>query len=847
MVGLTRPRVGLAFSLLLVALPGGAAERAGRGPTFGPRPAWVEVIAPDLRPSPDPTQISDGIHYLLVDRQVRVGPQGEERYQHFVKRLVNEAGLETASQFSASYDPAYESLELHSLRVRRGGAVLDRLARQRFEVVQRESGLEAQMYDGTLSAVLFIEDLRKGDVLEYEYTVRGANPVLGGRFSQGVELQWGLPVRRLRFRLLWPTGRPLFVRNHGTSTAPEVDDRGGYRQYLWDLPEPPTAEDPGDVPAWYTRWAWVQLSELWSWAEVAEWALPLYAVPSPPSAAVLAQAEPWKRLPTPSERARAALRFVQDEVRYVGIEMGTGSHQPSPPPLVLSRRFGDCKDKSLLLTALLRALGVRARPALVHTSRGRALDDWLPTPDAFNHVVTQVELDGRILWLDPTQSAQGGSLEETYFPPFERALVVDPATEGLTAIPVALPQQPTEIVEEEYDIGAEGKDVEYVVETRVSGPDADRTRYDLRRRSREEVAKGYLDYYARSFKGIRALAPLEVEDDRDQNVIVTRERYAIPSFWSQEGSPGRRHAELWASTLSNDLGQPSRTGNVPLAVAHPVFLRHLTHVHLPGDFGLESESLSLSTPAIRFAYRAEPSGDSLELRYEYQTVADTVVADAVSDHLARLDTMWNRLEYRLAYPASGSLSGTNWIAALTLALGVALAAMGAGTLFRMGSKTGVGPVARRRVAHVALGGLLLAAASVHLLGIVRCWRLCRPVSWAQRTHADGTLHHPLWAPFLLLQLVALALLLGAVLLLLALLARRRRVAAPAFVAWAFVQTAFLFTVATVLAALPGAERSGLDVAVRDALLSLVVLMPGTAIALAGRRDRLSGAPAASRR
>jgi transglutaminase-like putative cysteine protease len=845
-VGVTAPRARVAFWLLAVALPGGAVE-AARGPAFGPRPAWVQVVAPDLRPSPDPTQISDGIHYLLVDRQIRVGPRGEERYRHFVKRLVNEAGLETASQLSVSYDPTYESLELHSLRVRRRGAVLDRLARERIEVVQRESGLEAQMYDGTLSAVLFIEDLRVGDVVEYDYTVRGANPVLGGRFSQGVELQWSLPVRRLRFRLLWPPQRPLFVRNHGTSTAPVVDDRGGYRQYLWDLPEPAPPEDPGDVPAWYPRWAWVQLGELWRWAEVVEWALPLYSLPSSPSAAILAQVEAWRRLPTPSDRARAALRFVQDEVRYVGIEMGSGSHQPNRPELVLSRRFGDCKDKSLLLSALLGALGVRARPALVHTSRGRALDDWLPTPDAFNHVVTRVELDGRTLWLDPTRSAQGGRLEETYFPPYERALVVDQATEGLSVIPVALPEQPTEIVEEEYRVGGEETEVEYLVETHVSGPHADRTRYDLRRRSREEVAKGYLDFYARSWQGIRALGPLEVEDDRESNVIVIRERYAIPGFWSQEGSPGRRHADLWASTLSGELGQPSLAANVPLAVAHPVFLRHRTRVLLPGDFGLEPESEVLSTPAVRFAYRAEPDGDSLELQYDYQTVADTVLVDAVDDHLTRLDAMWNRLEYRLAYPASGSLSGTNWIAALTLGLGFALSAMGAGTLVRMAARSRVGPLARRRVASLSLGALVLAAASIHSLGLARCWRLCQPVSWAQRTHADGTLHHPLWAPFLLLQLVALALLMGAVLLLLALLAKRRRAAVPAFVVWAFVQTAFLFAVASVLAALPGGARSGLDAAVRDAVLSLVALVPGTAIALAGRRDRLSGAPAVSRR
>src|SRR5207248_3294814 len=93
-------------------------------------------------------------------------------------------------------------------------------------------------------------------------------------------------------------------------------------------------------------------------------------------------------------RALPALRFVQDDVRYLGIEIGPSSHRPHPPAAVLDQRFGDCKDKSLLLVTLLRALGVEAWPVLLHTSLGRALDEWLPTAVAFNHVVVLARVGG---------------------------------------------------------------------------------------------------------------------------------------------------------------------------------------------------------------------------------------------------------------------------------------------------------------------------------------------------------------------------------------------------------------------------------------------------------------------
>jgi transglutaminase-like putative cysteine protease len=825
----------VALLVILGVLALASAAEPSRGLSFGPPPRWVETVSPDLRPSPPASEISGGVHFLLVDRQTRVSARGQERFGHYAKRIVNEAGLDAASQLSIDYDPGYESVEIHYLRLRRGGAAHERLSRHRVELVQRETELEAQVYDGTLSAVTFIEDLRVGDVVEYAYTLRGANPVIGGLFTEGFDVEWSVPLRLLRHRLLWPRERTLLVRNHGTSIAPRVRESGAEREYLWETEDPAPVGDPGPVPPWFTKWAWVQLSEFASWAEVAAWARPLYPAAAPLPPALAAKAAEWRGLADEGERARAALRFVQEEVRYVGIEMGTGSHRPSPPETVLDRRFGDCKDKSLLLATLLGALGVKARPALVHTSRGAALDDWLPTPYAFNHVVTRAEIGGRTLWLDPTRVAQGGQVEATCFPDYERALVVEDGTDGLVEIAPALPERPTEIVEEDYRAGDEGKPVEYRVVSRYEGCSADRIRTSLRRRSRDEVAQGYVDFYAKTWPGIRSLAPLEVEDDRDANVLVTRERYSIPRFWTDGETAGRKQAELHASTLADLLEDPEISSHAPLAVTHPVFVRHLSRVRLPGDWGLEPESVRLDSPAARFSFAARPQGDSLGLEYEYRSLAASVASPAVDRHVARLGEMRGKLAYRLTRPAGGALGGTNWAAVMTLGLGLALGALGSATLLRLVPRDAGARRPRPRAAPWVLGALVAGALLVHGAGLLRAWRLARPAAWAQRTLPDGTLHHGLWAPFLLSQLVIQAVLLVATAALLALLASRRRMSGRAFVAWAFAQTALLFATAAFLAALPGAHASGLEPLARDALLSLVPLVPGTALALARGR------------
>ena len=60
-----------------------------------------------------------------------------------------------------------------------------------------------------------------------------------------------------------------------------------------------------------------------------------------------------------------ALQFVQNKIRYVSLSFGSNAYHPHHPDEVLQNRYGDCKDKSLLLLSLLRAAGIQAWPALV--------------------------------------------------------------------------------------------------------------------------------------------------------------------------------------------------------------------------------------------------------------------------------------------------------------------------------------------------------------------------------------------------------------------------------------------------------------------------------------------------
>ena len=93
------------------------------------------------------------------------------------------------------------------------------------------------------------------------------------------------------------------------------------------------------------------------------------------------------------------------------VALGESSHRPASPNEVLRRRFGDCKDKSLLLITLLRELGIDSKPVLLQIGRHMGLEKTLPSPQFFDHAIVQAALNGKTFFLDPTRLGQRGLLE----------------------------------------------------------------------------------------------------------------------------------------------------------------------------------------------------------------------------------------------------------------------------------------------------------------------------------------------------------------------------------------------------------------------------------------------------
>ncbi|MCB1233043.1 MAG: DUF3857 domain-containing protein, partial [Verrucomicrobiae bacterium] len=395
--------------------------------SLAPASPWVKPLEPDLKsPAPFQGPSKPGVYFRLVDYQVNADTS--EEYYHFASEFLTPAGVHDDSDFDIEFDPSYQQLEIHRIRLLRGDEIIDILDPEMIRVTVPEDERIDGLLDGHVTALVLMEDVRPGDVVEYDYTLKGANPVFDGVFFDSIPMEWETTVRAIGYRLLRDASRaPLKHRNHGVTIEPTIRKMPGgtWEEWTWQRENIPPRLVEDALPGWYSPFAYIELSEFEDWGAVARWGARHYDFTHLPSDPELSKkVETIRRdYESTAEQAMAAIHFVQDEIRYLGLEDGVNAFRPVQPGLCFRRRFGDCKDKTVLLGQMLAELGIESDPVCVAHARKHAVDDLLPSPMAFDHVVLRIRMpSGEFVWCDATDSHQGGTVDTLAFPDYERGL-----------------------------------------------------------------------------------------------------------------------------------------------------------------------------------------------------------------------------------------------------------------------------------------------------------------------------------------------------------------------------------------------------------------------------------------
>lgn len=600
-----------------------------------PVPAWVAAGLPE-EGAPQTSESANP--FSVVDYQVRVSDAGFDMFRHTVRQLGNATAVADSSQTTLDFDPSFERLMIHFVRIIRDGTIIDQTLSAQQQLLRRESGLEDGLINGEHTLHLLLKDTRVGDTVDIAYTIQSAPPLERQHFSLRIPTAWGESVRRLRVRLLVPRGRNVDIADRAGLGAPVRQTVANWQETTWFAKGVPALDPEEETPLWQDDYPSLELTEFPDWESLRDWARSLYRVREPGSPALQALVQRFRQLPQEPDRILAALKFVQEEIRYTGIEIGPGAWQPTTPNEVLARRFGDCKDKVLLLVTLLGELGVRADPALVSTYWRRGVESHAPRPGLFDHVIARVQSAGNIYWLDATRVAQGRDLRTLVQADFERALILDREFHGLATIPTIALEKPGMEAYEQYDLSKGLYDPAVLtVQTIYRAEEAESLRLRLRRSTPEEIGREYLKYYRDRYADTSATAPLEIADDEQRNELTLTEHYEVgKTFKAHTATVDEFDLEFYL--ISDRAVRPARVVRKnPLALTYPSSVLHRVSVTMPDEWPIDRSEERIDGPGVSYLARLWRDGRTIQYEQSFATTRDSVDAEAAGEYRDKID------------------------------------------------------------------------------------------------------------------------------------------------------------------------------------------------------------------
>ncbi|MBL8739276.1 MAG: DUF3857 domain-containing protein [Planctomycetes bacterium] len=352
------------------------------------------LVAADPGAPEDAAAANDPLHWLLRQQVIRANGNGTTNtYQHVIVRVLNADGARSLASYRL---PAYQGEQRARLLS--------------CTVFRADGSIQRPPLQG---ASVRMPDLRPGDVVALEGRIDDLAPTFFGDYFglvHSFESPDGSPVRASELVVLAAPGREYHLQErHGAPTAERTTTSDGTLQLRWRMRDLPRDQPEVRRPDGREYEPLVRISTYRDWQQFAAWWWNLIEPQlevSPTMRETVARV--CQGLDDTEAKIRAIYHFVTTDVRYEAWEFGVHGYKPYSTAIIHERRHGDCKDKALLLCALLAEIGVPCHPVLIFADPLRTTDDLtLPMVQHFNHCIAWLPehagkpgrfLDGTAVW-----------------------------------------------------------------------------------------------------------------------------------------------------------------------------------------------------------------------------------------------------------------------------------------------------------------------------------------------------------------------------------------------------------------------------------------------------------------
>jgi transglutaminase-like putative cysteine protease len=328
---------------------------------------------------------------LSMDRDVEIFPDFSYKSASVTRYKVQspEAIKNGFGEFQREYNPRFDKLKMEAVIVTPEGK---RIHHRKVQDKAR-SGDNA-VYDDTRVVTLTLPRLTVGSTVELIVSHHNFKPRVHGQVEFIRQIELSVAVKNVHHSLTWPQGMdlslvPLNGLEPGKSTV-----QGGKHKQEWFFQESDEIPEESHMPPMEQVTASLGVSYWKDWSQMDAFFAPVVEGSAKVTPPIQKLAEDiMAKSTSTADRIQEVFNYIDDNIRYVSMNLGQNGLTPHPAEETLKNRYGDCKDRAALAIAVLKALGVKAYPCLVAPELPD-IDDRLPRWGYFNHMIAAVEFEG---------------------------------------------------------------------------------------------------------------------------------------------------------------------------------------------------------------------------------------------------------------------------------------------------------------------------------------------------------------------------------------------------------------------------------------------------------------------
>jgi len=343
----------------------------------------------------------DGV--VMLDKGInKLFPDGTRRYEYHFRGLILKDSKRTWATFQRSFDPEREKMKVHMARVIKSDGRVIPLDMKKIKITKPKT--EGIFFKKTKVITFTIPEVETGDIVEYKYTEDVFNPWDKKIFTSGWFFGGSEPVIESSIKVVIPYESYFnFIIKNKEDVNIDSSSTDSTRIYIFDKYNTlPPIEEPL-MPVTEELVPFLRFSNQRNWDYTFNWYADFQKKRMIVTEVIQKIADSITNgLTINKEKTAALYHWIQRNIRYISIKgsasSGVSGHEAAQ---TLENGYGDCTDKAILFSTLLKAVDIEAYPVYLHTYPGPRLIKEVPSFWG-NHAIVEIfPEEGNPYFLDP--------------------------------------------------------------------------------------------------------------------------------------------------------------------------------------------------------------------------------------------------------------------------------------------------------------------------------------------------------------------------------------------------------------------------------------------------------------